>query len=150
MLPQRFWDKVQKTSDCWIWTGAIAATGYPRYYIGKREDGAYRFGAAYRAMYEDLHGPIPRGMQLDHVCHSANPACRDGPNCLHRRCVNPDHLELVDGATNVRRAHKGNADVCKNGHPRTPENTRIRSRGAGAPARDCRICARERQRERRA
>jgi hypothetical protein len=144
MLPQRFWDKVRKTDSCWVWIGSVTAYGYPKFRTYQHVD------AAYRVLWADLNGPIPDGMQLDHLCHSRDSACMEGPNCPHRRCVNPEHLELVDGATNVRRAHKGNPDFCKNGHPRTPENTRVRPRGNGAPARDCRICVSEGQQRRRA
>lgn len=63
------------------------------------------------------NGDIPKGMVLDHLCH--DPAtCAGGNNCEHRRCVNPDHLQLItapeNNAKTVRvlkyRTH------CKNGH----------------------------------
>jgi hypothetical protein len=49
-------------------------------------------------------GPIPPGLYVDHACHTTDPDCAGGPNCPHRRCVNPDHLELVTDDENRRRA----------------------------------------------
>ena len=72
-LAQRFWEKVNKTETCWIWTGAMLKTGYGSI----RVDGkALR---AHRVAYELTHGPIPNGMLLRHSC--------DNP-----KCINPAHL----------------------------------------------------------
>ena len=74
----RFWPKVDKTDDCWLWTGSLDDRGYGRFYL--------RSGAApakaHRFAYELLVGPIPEGMSIDHRCH--NPTC-----------VNPEHLRPV-------------------------------------------------------
>lgn len=139
MLPKRFWDKVNKTESCWLWTGAITAYGYPKYRTYQHVD------AAYRVLWADIHGPIPKGMELDHLCHSRDLACTAGPNCLHRRCINPAHLELVTGAENLRRAHRM-APTCRNGHPKTEENIRVRVRSDGSTTRDCRECLRAQKR----
>lgn len=136
MLPQRFWDKVQKTETCWYWIGAITAGGYPKYRTYQHVD------TAYRVLYVDVYGEVPDGLHLDHLCHTRDLTCRAGVKCLHRRCVNPDHLEPVDSAENLRRAHRDQPDFCKNGHERTPENTVVRARSNGLMARDCRICSR--------
>jgi len=74
---ERFWAKVDKTDECWIWTGSKDRKGY----------GKANGGLAHRFSYEFAHGPIPGGMFVDHICH--NPAC-----------VNPDHLRLADAAQN--------------------------------------------------
>ncbi len=91
MLPARFESKIVKEPDdgCWAWTGQIMKTGYGRV---RMKDSVNSCGLelAHRAVYELLKGPIPEGLQLDHLCRN-------------RGCVNPNHLEPVDHRTNVLR-----------------------------------------------
>ena len=85
-------------------------------------------------MYELVVGPIPEGMTIDHRCHD-RASCSGGPACLHRRCVNPAHLELATQRDNMLRGwavprsrritiNVGGVDVqiCKNGHWITSAN----------------------------
>jgi hypothetical protein len=74
-VEERLWAKVDKSCDCWVWTGS-KDNGYGRIKI------AGRLYVAHRIAYELLVGPIPSGHQLDHTCHN-------------RACVNPDHLRPV-------------------------------------------------------
>lgn len=71
--------------NCWEWIGAISTNGYGKTTISNRTV------SAHRAVYVLLVGPIPEGMQLDHLCRV-------------RHCVNPNHLEPVTAKENVRRA----------------------------------------------
>lgn len=79
---ERFWSKVDKTSDpngCWLWTAYIDVGGYGKF------DGR---ALAHRYAYTDLRGEIPHGLQLDHTCHN-------------RSCVNPSHLRTATNKQNA-------------------------------------------------
>jgi hypothetical protein len=85
-LESRFWRKVIRGSgpdDCWLWVAAVDSNGY-----GEIANGGGGMRRAHRLSYEIAHGPIPRGMVLDHRCHV--PAC-----------VNPGHLRLATTKTNA-------------------------------------------------
>jgi len=105
---------------------------------------------AHRAAYEHHIGPIPAGLHIDHVCHNSATDCAGGSMCLHRRCLNPAHLEAVPSAVNVRRSPASTASRnaakthCPQGHPYTPENTYYSPRRG----RTCKTCAITRYRER--
>lgn len=94
---ERFWAKVEKGEGCWQWTATVVQEGYGSFKYEGRTLGAHR--VAYRL----TRGPIPMGMQLDHRCHTDDLSCPGGLACPHRRCVNPDHLEVVDNDENQRR-----------------------------------------------
>lgn len=80
----RFWSKVVPTGFCWEWHGSKSKKGYGQAtFAGKNRQ-------AHRVAYELLVGPIPEGLTLDHICRA-------------HHCVNPDHLEPVTSAENVRR-----------------------------------------------
>ena len=74
-LEQRFWDKVNKTDTCWLWTGYKGDRGYGNFTINKK------CKLSHRVSYELHYGPIPDKMI---VCHK----------CDHPPCVRPDHLFL--------------------------------------------------------
>jgi hypothetical protein len=80
-VPFRFWPKVDKSGDCWLWTAEIARSGYGRF----RLDGRRQY--AHRIAYELTNGPIPDGLMIDHLCHNL-------------ACVNPDHLRPVTNKQN--------------------------------------------------
>ncbi|MCH9732852.1 MAG: HNH endonuclease [Actinomycetia bacterium] len=79
---ERFWDKVHKTQDCWLWT-AGTSHGYGHFGVTRCKS-VY----AHRWAYEQAVGPIPEGLQIDHRCH----------NTL---CVNPQHLRLATYKQNM-------------------------------------------------
>jgi hypothetical protein len=112
-------DKIEVEADCWVWRGYRNQGGYG---IVWDHD---RLTSAHRAMYEKLVGPIPDGLQLDHLCRV-------------RACVNPDHLEPVTPAENLRRGAGGRLRAtCKRGHQLVPPNVYVNARGG----RQCRQCA---------
>lgn len=142
----RFWAKVTKTDTCWLWGAASARGGYGSFRANGRTHRAHRFA------YELHYGPIPDGLHLDHQCHNTDPSCPGGEACLHRRCVNPAHLEPATPRENTLRggapaAINAAKTHCIHGHEFTPENTqRIRpSRSQPNGARRCRICRRAAQ-----
>jgi hypothetical protein len=84
----RFLTRIDKSSGCWLWTAHVSpTTGYVQFRIGGR---AGKMVLAHRWAYEHFVGPIPAGLQLDHLCRI-------------RHCVNPVHLEPVTAAENRRR-----------------------------------------------
>lgn len=114
---------VEESPGCWLWQKPLDG-GYGRIWVNGRHHLAHRY------VYELLVGPIPDGLHLDHLCRVTN-------------CVNPDHLEPVTCAENIRRGtcpqqRRHKAPVCAAGHEFTPENTyRYKNR------RKCRICHRD-------
>jgi hypothetical protein len=77
---QRFWSKVDKSSDCWLWTASVNGSGYGQFAVGSRSDGTKHPARAHVYAYEMLVGPVPAGFELDHLCRV-------------RSCVNPAHLK---------------------------------------------------------
>ena len=73
-------------SECWLWQG-FKVKGYGRIRI----DGKAK--RVHRLMYEQMVGPIPDGLVIDHLC-------------MVRNCVNPEHLEPVTIEENTRRSNK--------------------------------------------
>lgn len=138
----RFHQKYEVADNgCWLWVDRSITRGYALLYVGSEGKHQVR---AHRWSYEHFKGPIPDGLQIDHVCHNRDEPCAGGITCLHRRCVNPDHLEAVDGPTNLSRTKNfyGNLTHCKYGHEFTPENTAVRG-----GARFCRACRKRNNKE---
>jgi hypothetical protein len=84
-------------NGCWIWQRSIAESGYGQASVKRRPV------LAHRLYFERYKGPIAKGLQVDHQCHNKDLACAGGRQCLHRRCVNPNHLEAVTPVGNLRR-----------------------------------------------
>jgi len=94
----RFLAKIRvEDNGCWTWTGGISKHGYGKFKVNSRTVLAHRF-----AWFLE-HGLIPEGDGFDHLCHTQDKTCVGGTACLHRRCVNPAHLEPVSAQENVRR-----------------------------------------------
>lgn len=93
-LPVRFMDKVGVGANgCWDWIGSLTKAGYGHLRQGGRGEPVIY---AHRYSHEIFSGPIPEGMQIDHLCRN-------------RRCVNPAHLEIVTNKENGRRGREARA-----------------------------------------
>ena len=109
-VEERFWAKVDKNGlgGCWLWTASRMGLGYGVFY----RKGQSRM--AHRGAYELFIGPIPEGLELDHLCR------------VHH-CVNPDHLEPVTHRENNMRGIRGTGPLrqthCRRGHPFDEVNT---------------------------
>ena len=85
----RFWAKVRiDPQNCWIWTGSANQKGYGQLYL--KVNGKHRVIKAHRFAYESFFGPIPEGLELDHLCRV-------------RQCVNPAHLDPITHVENLNR-----------------------------------------------
>ena len=95
---ERFWRKVvPQPTGCWLWTAnTTGRNGYGRF----SGDGGQML--AYRWTYEQLVGPVPEGMELDHLCRV-------------RLCVNPSHLEPVSHRENCMRGVSPAVEYAKRG-----------------------------------
>lgn len=120
----------EPNSGCWLWTSYLNKSGYGQIRHGKTSS------RAHRVIYEAHRGKIPDGLTLDHKCSV-------------RCCVNPDHLEPVTIAENLRRSPRTIGSInkakthCDNGHEFTPENTRPCIRHGKVVGRTCRACNRD-------
>ena len=79
---QRFWEKVDKSGECWTWTAGTKTDGYGMFSTQSNGNLAHRFS------YRLANGDIPPGMEIDHICHN-------------RPCVRPDHLRAVSHKKNT-------------------------------------------------
>lgn len=84
-LDVRFWAKVDKSGDCWEWTGYKQRQGYGSMSAAPL---GLRSMLAHRIAFTLASGPIPEGVQIDHICRN-------------RGCVNLSHLRMVTGKQNM-------------------------------------------------
>ena len=130
----RFWAKVNKDGPlgrlgrCWLWTGSTSQ-GYGLFWFEGQNVLAHRY----------VYGPVPDGLQIDHLCR-------------RRTCVRRTHLQPVTGQINTlrgdtRAAMNAAKTHCLNGHPLSGENLYDSPSDQGRRRR-CRLCTRNRDRQR--
>ena len=121
----RFWDKVNKTDTCWLWTGNTEKIGYGIFKLKGKALKAHRLSYAYHK------NSIPAGNMVLHRCDVRN-------------CVNPDHLFLGTQTDNMRDMtakgrHWANGKThCKRGHEYNETNTKVYN-----GCKSCKICMAE-------
>lgn len=134
----RFWPKVNQDGAvpahrpdlgcCWLWTAGTDGYGYGAFNWRPDNGATFRI-EAHRWSYQDACGPIPDGLELDHLCRVP-------------QCVNPAHLEPVTHRENILRGEAPSAKWarrthCSSGHELAGGNIRTeQNRG-----RRCRTCA---------
>jgi hypothetical protein len=74
--------KLDKSGDCWLWTGYVQEDGY----VTLKNYG--KVVKLHRVAYQLAHGTIPAGIQVDHRCRV-------------RHCANPNHLRLATNKQNM-------------------------------------------------
>lgn len=126
-VEERFWSKVNKTEECWLWTASTNRKGYGTF----RYEGSSKLAHGIAYLWEV--GEVPEGLQLEHLCRVRN-------------CVRVAHLEAVTPGENSRRGEAwkihGMKTHCPLGHEYSEENT-YRYRGG----RHCKTCNRQRAAE---
>jgi hypothetical protein len=138
---ERFFARVERreSTQCWWWTGAIHQdNNYP---VMRLKDGSQRAISRFAWEVAYLRGPIPAGFIVTRAEHDWE-ECADRAQCVHRLCMNPDHMRLesksaVD-AERMRTVVNVTKTICRRGHPLTDDNVvwvdRTRNK------RMCRIC----------
>lgn len=124
-LGEKLKSKIKKEKDCWIWTGAKFKKKYGDYgqiRLGRKPNS--RLKRAHIVSYEYFVGKVPKGLELDHLCH----------NTL---CINPKHLEPVTHKENIVRRKDSGLPHCKYGHKYTEETTYTRPDNG---RRECKVC----------
>jgi len=132
LIGKRLLSKVDFTDEgCWEWQAGKDGGGYGSVMIRRKRYGVHRLA------YLEWVGPIPEGMEIDHLCRN-------------RKCFNPYHLEAVTGRINKLRgigfvAKHALATHCPKGHPYDETNTYVRK---GTGYRDCKTCLSDRSKAR--
>lgn len=132
---RRFWTKVALPDEngCMLWLARINEKGYGLFWL------YWGLRRAHRVSYVLAYGPIPEGMEIDHV---------RAKGCRHRSCVAPEHLEAVTHVENCRRADMRTNSAnrrkthCPQSHPYDEANTYVDPAGG----RQCRTCRNRRKR----
>lgn len=124
-LPENMRSKIELAhgprGTCWQWIGCVNSRGYGCVSV----DGKVQL--THRVSYEIHTGPIPDGLQIDHLCRN-------------KKCCNPSHLEAVTQKVNCERTDQATKERCVHGHPLAGTNLRVKPVAGGLTKRQCRVC----------
>jgi len=136
---ESFWKRAipDSKTGCLIWTGAHVPKGYGVVTMNGPQLERMT-NMAHRWAWILTHGPLAQGLEIDHLCRN-------------RLCVNPEHMEPVTHAENMRRGqmvrgkkhHHGRKTHCPRGHPLSGSNLRTWTDKRGYTRRYCRECGRQ-------
>jgi hypothetical protein len=90
-IPERVSARIEKRGECQVWTGARNNKGY-----GSMRLSTHKTSLVHRFIYEQIVGPIPAGLTIDHLCRN-------------KLCVNVEHLEVVTRSENSLRQWRDRA-----------------------------------------
>lgn len=93
----KYVDRSGGPDACHIWTG-VKIQGYGQFRVSTEVK-----IPAHVYAWEEVNGPVPDGLVLDHKCHPVDGTCGGGRTCQHRACVNPAHLGPETRGDNARR-----------------------------------------------
>lgn len=119
MTYAQFLTKLDRTTECWLWTGFKVTHGYG----GLMHEGVMM--SAHRWSYQYHLGPIAKGMHIHHKCRV-------------KHCVNPDHLEMLTPLAHAKHNPPAKKTHCLRGHPLTEFYKSIRP--DGTYSRRCKVC----------
>lgn len=138
---ERFFARVEQRgiAQCWWWTGAIHQdTNYP---VMRLQGGSQRALSRFAWEVAYLRGPIPAGFIITRAEHDWD-ECSAGRDCVHRLCMNPEHMRLERKSTvaaeRMRSVVNTTKAVCRKGHALTDDNIHWLSRARNK--RMCRKC----------
>jgi len=111
---------IDPETGCHIWMGSLTAAGYGKFSVRHQ---THR--GAHVVAWELKYGPVPEGLELDHLCRN-------------RRCANPAHLEPVTHRVNCLRGLGVSAKNIRKTH--CPRGHDLVSKPSRPGARYCPIC----------
>jgi len=131
---QRFMENVSVSiNGCWLWSGTIDSYGYGVFVTEKKNT-----FKAHRLSFALKRGYCSSELTIDHLCKN-------------KKCVNPDHMELITNSENVTRGNgpfmiNKRKTHCINGHPLSGDNLVTFESERKLGKRQCKICHANRSR----
>lgn len=112
-------------NGCRLWKLSRSGKGYGKIRVSTP---VRALREAHRVAFEEWVRPLEPGEVVDHLCHNEDESCAGGVTCLHRRCVQPEHLAAKTQGENIRAGRSPSAinvgkTHCPSGHEYTEANT---------------------------